>query len=45
MRRLVLLIGVITLDPDSYLSLAPGWEPTLPRHDETFRLRDLLVPV
>jgi hypothetical protein len=38
------LIGVITRDPESYLSVEPGWEPTLPAHESEFRLRDLLVP-
>jgi len=38
------LYGVIASDPESYLVLDPTWEPTLPRHEATFRLRDLLVP-
>jgi Animal haem peroxidase len=39
------LVGIIASDPESYLSVEPSWEPTLPRHEERFRLRDLLVPV
>jgi Animal haem peroxidase len=38
------LIEIILRDPESYLALDPSWEPTLPRHDGSFRLRDLLVP-
>jgi hypothetical protein len=38
------LTGVIARDPESYLALQPGWEPTLPAHAERFRLRDLLLP-
>jgi hypothetical protein len=38
------LYGVIASDPESYPALDPTWEPTLPRHEPTFRLRDLLVP-
>jgi hypothetical protein len=38
------LLGVITHDPESYLALEPGWQPTLPAHADTFKLRDLLVP-
>jgi hypothetical protein len=37
------LIGVIASDPESYLSLAPDWRPTLPAHEGDFKLRDLLV--
>jgi hypothetical protein len=37
------LIGVIGADPDSYLSVAPDWRPTLPAHEGDFKLRDLLV--
>jgi Animal haem peroxidase len=39
------LVGIIASDPESYLSVDPSWEPTLPAHAERFRLRDLLVPV
>jgi Animal haem peroxidase len=38
------LFGVVANDPESYLTLAPGWHPTLPARDREFRLRDLLVP-
>ncbi len=38
------LVGIIARDPESYLALDPGWEPTLPRHEGSFRLRDILVP-
>ena len=38
------VIGVIGHDPESYLALEPGFQPTLPAHGETFKLRDLLVP-
>jgi hypothetical protein len=37
------LIGVISSDPDSYLALAPDWQPTLPAHEGGFKLRDLLI--
>ena len=37
--------GLIQEDPESYLALDPGWTPTLPSRDATFRLIDLLVPV
>jgi hypothetical protein len=39
------LVGVIARDPESYLAVDPGWTPTLPGHEQRFRLRDLLVPV
>ncbi|MBV9467447.1 MAG: hypothetical protein JO169_15155 [Solirubrobacterales bacterium] len=38
------LLGIITLDPESYLALDPGWQPTLPARVEPFGLRDILVP-
>jgi Animal haem peroxidase len=38
------LVGIIARDPESYLALDPSWEPTLPRHQDSFRLRDILVP-
>jgi hypothetical protein len=38
------LDGVIARDPESYLALEAGWEPTLPARERQFRLRDLLVP-
>ena len=37
------LIGVIGRDPESYLNLAPDWRPTLPAHEDGFKLRDLLI--
>jgi hypothetical protein len=38
------LVGIISSDPESYLAVDPNWTSTLPRHDGSFRLRDLLVP-
>ncbi|MET9271571.1 peroxidase family protein [Kribbella sp. NPDC003557] len=38
------LIGLLRADPASYLSLEPGWQPTLPAAGETFGLTDLLIP-
>ena len=38
------LIGVISADPESYLACDRAWMPTLPRHSDRFRLRDLLAP-
>jgi hypothetical protein len=38
------LYGVITADPESYLSSEPRWAPTLPARGGAFRLTDLLVP-
>jgi hypothetical protein len=37
------LVGVIARDPESYLSLEPTWQPTLPAHENIFGLRDLLI--
>jgi Animal haem peroxidase len=37
------LIGVIGHDPESYLTLAPGWRPTLPARAGGFKLSDLLI--
>jgi hypothetical protein len=37
------LIGVISRDPESYLTLAPGWRPTLPARAGGFTLSDLLI--
>ena len=37
------LIGVISSDQESYLAVAPDWQPTLPAHEDGFRLRDLLI--
>ena len=39
-------VGLLQLDPDSYLSMQPDWEPTLPTHDGTpssFRMIDFLT--
>jgi len=39
-------IGLLQLDPDSYLSVQPNWVPTLPTHDgtpESFRMIDFLT--
>ncbi len=39
-------IGLLQLDPDSYLSVQPDWVPTLPTHDgmpESFRMIDFLT--
>jgi hypothetical protein len=39
-------IGLLQLDPDSYLSVQPYWLPTLPTHDGTpqsFRMIDFLT--
>jgi hypothetical protein len=39
-------VGLLQLDPDSYLSVQPDWVPTLPTHDGTptsFRMIDFLT--
>jgi hypothetical protein len=39
-------IGLLQLDPDSYLSVQSNWVPTLPTHDGTpqsFRMIDFLT--
>jgi hypothetical protein len=39
-------IGLLQLDPDSYLIVQPDWVPTLPTHDgtpESFRMIDFLT--
>src|SRR5512133_1552100 len=39
-------IGLLQLDPDSYLTVQPNWVPTLPTHDgtpESFRMIDFLT--
>jgi hypothetical protein len=39
-------VGLLQLDPDSYLSVQPTWVPTLPTHDgppESFRMIDFLT--
>jgi hypothetical protein len=39
------VVGVISTDPESYLSNDPSWRPTLPSHEPgSFKIRDLLVP-
>jgi len=36
-------IGLLQLDPNSYLAAQPGWTPILPARDAgTFRMTDLL---
>jgi Animal haem peroxidase len=37
------LLEIIRRDPESYLATEPNWQPSLPAHEGTFRLRDLLV--
>ena len=37
------LIGLVRADPASYLSLEPGWRPTLPAAGPRFGLTDLLT--
>ena len=39
-------VGLLQLDPDSYISVQPNWVPTLPTHDGTpqsFRMIDFLT--
>ena len=39
-------IGLLQLDPDSYVSVQPDWVPTLPTHDgapQSFRMIDFLT--
>jgi len=39
-------VGLLQLDPDSYLSVQSNWVPTLPTHDgtpESFRMIDFLT--
>jgi hypothetical protein len=38
------LLGVIALDPESYLAVDPEWTPTLPARSASFGIADLLVP-
>ena len=39
------IIGIARADPESYLTIAPSWRPTLPPHQPgSFKIRDLLVP-
>jgi hypothetical protein len=35
------LVGIISSDPEFYVAADPNWTPTLPRHESTFRVRDL----
>jgi hypothetical protein len=38
------LVGIVKRDPESYLSVDPGWRPTLPgAHEGAFGLADLLT--
>jgi hypothetical protein len=40
------LVGIIDGDPGSFLSVDPGWSPTLPcRREGAFGLADILAPV
>ena len=36
-------IGLLQTDPGSYLSVRPGWRPTLPSKDGSFRMTDFLT--
>jgi Animal haem peroxidase len=38
------LVGIMSCDPESFLAVDPAWTPTLPGHEESFRVRDILVP-
>jgi hypothetical protein len=37
------LVGLLTADPESFVSVDPSWRPTLPAAGETFALADLLT--
>jgi hypothetical protein len=37
------IIGLLQTDPASYLSVSPGWTPTLPKVGSTFRMTDFLT--
>jgi len=39
------LVGIIDADPESFRSVDPEWQPTLPGRDGSFGLADVLVPV
>jgi hypothetical protein len=39
------LVGIIDADPESFRSVDPGWQPTLPSRKDAFGLADILVPV
>ena len=36
------IVGLLLADPNSYLSAAPGWKPTLGKTPGTFAMTDLL---
>jgi hypothetical protein len=39
------IVGIIAKDPESYRTVDPSWQPTLPAHEPgRFGIRDLLVP-
>jgi hypothetical protein len=38
------LIGIVDADPESFRSLNPAWQPTLPARDGGFGLADVLAP-
>jgi hypothetical protein len=39
------IVGIIAKDPESYVTVDPSWQPTLPAHEPgRFGIRDLLVP-
>ena len=38
------LIGIVDADPESFRSLDPAWQPTLPGRDGGFGLADILAP-
>jgi hypothetical protein len=37
------LLGLLEADPESYRTLDPSWQPTLPAEGERFALLDLLL--
>jgi hypothetical protein len=40
------LVGIVDSDPESFRSVDPGWQPTLPgRRAGSFGLADILIPV
>ncbi len=38
------LLGIVDADPESFRSLAPDWQPTLPAESGAFSLRDIVIP-
>ena len=38
------LVGIIDSDPESFRSVDPEWQPTLPGRRGSFGLADILVP-